>query len=234
LNFILITGASRGLGYCLAEDYAAAGFSVLAAARNIRGEKLCLLKEKYKDRLILLSMDVSDSKSVEKAAEKAKQLIPHLDIIINNAAVHYPDTVNVLEEVNIENCLDTININAVGPLRVAKEFIGLLDKGTLKMLVNISSEAGSISDCTMGKWFDYNMSKAALNMESKLLHNYLSIRMITVLAIHPGWIKTDMGGPNAPLAPEESSRNIMTTIANNIGRLNSPIFIDYVGRPMNY
>jgi NAD(P)-dependent dehydrogenase (short-subunit alcohol dehydrogenase family) len=206
----------------------------LAAARNIRAEKLNILKEKYKGRLILLSMDVSNSESVEKAAKKSKQLIPHLDIIINNAAVHYPDSDNVLEEVNIENCLDTININAIGPLRVAKEFVGLLDKGTLKMLVNISSDAGSISDCTMGNWFDYNMSKAALNMESKLLHNYLSRRMITVLAIHPGWIKTDMGGSNAPLAPEEASKNIMTTIANNIGRLNAPLFINNVGRPMNY
>ena len=206
----------------------------MAAARNIRVEKMSILKEKYKDRLILLSMNVSNSESVEKAAKKSKQLIPHLDIIINNAAVHYPDSDNVLEEVNIENCLDTININAVGPLRVAKEFVGLLDKGTSKMLVNISSDAGSISDCTMGNWFDYNMSKAALNMESKLLHNYLSRRMITVLAIHPGWIKTDMGGPNAPLAPEEASKNIMTTIANNIGRLNAPLFINNVGRPMNY
>ena len=179
-------------------------------------------------------MDVSNTESVEKAAEMANQLVPHLDIIINNAAVHYFDSDNVLEEVNIENCLETININAVGPLRVAKEFVGLLDKGTLRMLVNISSEAGSISDCTVGNWFDYNMSKAALNMESMQLHNYLSRRMITVLAIHPGWIKTDMGGPNAPQLPEEAAKSIMTTIANNIGKLNSPIFIDNVGRPMNY
>jgi NAD(P)-dependent dehydrogenase (short-subunit alcohol dehydrogenase family) len=207
---------------------------VLAAARNIRAEKLSLLKEKYMDRLILLPMDVSNTESVEKAAEKAKQLIPHLDIIINNAGVHYPDTVNVLEEVNIQNCLETININAVGPLRVAKEFVELLDKGTLKMLVNISSDAGSISNCTMGNWFDYNMSKAALNMQTKQLHNYLSGRMITVLAIHPGWIKTDMGGPDAPQLPEEAAKNIMATIANNIGRLDSPIYIDNIGRPINY
>ena len=127
MKSVLITGASRGLGYCLAEKYAAKGFYVIACARNINSEKLKNLKITYKDSIQLVAMDVSDDKSVEKAAEEVKQSIQALDIIINNAGVHFNDTDNELESVNLDHCLETFNINTLGALRVSKAFVSLLE-----------------------------------------------------------------------------------------------------------
>jgi len=231
---VLITGASRGLGFTLAEEYAAKGFFVFACARNIESDRLKSLKEKYNNNISLIPMDVSQTESVEQAAKEVKQTTAYLDIIINNAAVHSEDSGAELELVNLDNCIEVYNINVVGPLRVTKAFVSLLDNGESKVLVNISSESGSISDCRREKEFDYCMSKAALNMESKMLQNYFMRRNIKVLAIHPGWIRTDMGGANADLSPAESAQNIISIIEQNEENLKGPIYIDYTGKPMNY
>lgn len=231
---VLITGSSRGLGYALAEEYAANGFYVFACARDIKTDGLKRLKEKYKENISLIIMDVSHSESVERAAEQVKQMVTHLDIIINNAAVHSEDSFAELETVNIDNCIEVYNIDALGPLRVTKAFCSLLDHGELKVLANISSESGSISDCKREKEFDYCMSKAALNMESKLLQNYLIKRDIKVLAIHPGWIRSDMGGANADFSTNESAKNVLNIIDQYKDNLDGPVFVDYTGKALNY
>lgn len=231
---VLITGASRGLGYALADSYASAGFYVIACARNVDSSALQKLKGTYKDNIYVVAMDVAKTDSVEKAATQIELAVSSIDIVINNAAIHSEDSSLELEKINVDNCLETYNVNALGALRVAKAFISLLDKGYLKVLVNISSEAGSISNCNRGKEFDYCMSKAALNMESKMLQNYLKDRNIKVLAIHPGWIKTEMGGPNADISSSEAAKGIIDITEKYRQGEKELLYIDYTGKPMEF
>ena len=230
----LITGASRGFGYCLTEAYLRKGYRVFAGVRGENTGRLPALKSEYGDQLIYVSMDMADSAQVKAAAEQVKQMTTSLDIIVCNAAIHATDSFEVLEEVNVDNCLEVYNINSLGPLRVAKEFLPLLEQSEHGVLVNISSETGSIGDCWRHKEFDYCMSKTALNMESKLLQNYLGERGIKVLAVHPGWMRTDMGGPNATSSPEEAAEKLMKVIEQH-GDVKDPvIFVDNDGNQMNY
>jgi NAD(P)-dependent dehydrogenase (short-subunit alcohol dehydrogenase family) len=231
---VLITGASRGLGYAMCENYLKSGCRVFACMRSISGKAVRKLKEQYGEDLLLFEMDVAVSQSVEQAAEKIRQVTSCLDIIINNAAIHSGSSMNNLEQVIAEDCLEVYNVNTLGPLRVAKEFAGLLEGGSMKVLANISSEAGSISTCGKEREFDYCMSKVALNMESVLLQNYLRSRGIKVLALHPGWVRTDMGGKQADFAPEVSAQNVVNVIKDHARDLEGALFLNYDGKSIMF
>lgn len=231
---VLIAGASRGLGLALVEEYAKKGFFVIACSRKGINENLRSLEEKYEGAICVVTMDVADTESVKRTAAQVGEIVSGIDIIINNAAIHATDSGAVLEKVDIGNCIEVYNVNTLGPLRVAQAFIDLLEKSKLKNLVNISSEAGSIKNCTREKEFDYTMSKAALNMESKLLQNYLKSRDIKVLAIHPGWMRTDMGGSKADYSPEESARFVANQIEKYGDDINGPIYVNCDGNVLEY
>lgn len=231
---ILISGASRGLGQGLAKKYLERGFIVYACMRSLKQEGFTELKERFGDALQVIAMDVASTESVERAAAAVKGMTEGLDIIINNAAVNREGGPKILEEVDVDNFLGTYNINTLGALRVAKEFVGLLERGSMKALVNISSEAGSISACRREKEFDYCMSKAALNMQSVLLQNYLGNRGIKVLALHPGWIRSDMGGPEADLTVDEAAGYVSAVIDKYHRDLGGPVYLDYMGNILKY
>lgn len=230
---VLITGASRGLGYALALQYLKNGYTVYACARNIEGSKLASLKEEFSNDLHIIQMDVAISSSVQEAALLVKKYCNKLDVIINNAGIHPKGTLDILEDVNLDNALEVYNVNSVGALRVAKEFLDLLQNGEDKILLNISSEAGSISSCPRSKEFHYCMSKAAMNMGSMLLQNYLKERGIKVLAVHPGWIRTDMGGSNADLDPLEAAQCIVNLTVDKKYQMEDPVFIDRYGNELS-
>lgn len=231
---VLITGASRGLGHDMAAVYLAEGCRVLACARGGSSPKLAALKDKFGEDLQIIEMDIADSDSVLQAATQVKGHTDYLDIIINNAGIHADDSFKVLEDINVDNSLEVYNVNTLGALRVAQQFTALLGKGTAKILVNISSESGSITNCPREKEFDYCMSKAALNMQSVLLQNYLKIRGIKVLAVHPGWFRSDMGGPNAHLAVLEAAEGVVRLIDKFGSDLSGPVFVDYTGNEVKY
>lgn len=227
---VLIAGASRGLGASLTFHYLKNGFTVFAGVREISNEKLATFKSKFGDHLIVIKMDVSCSKSVKEAADLVKSYCNKLDVIINNAGIHAEDSVEVLENVNLDNLLEVYNVNAIGALRVAKEFLGLLQNGDDKVIVNITSESGSIGSCQRNKEFDYGMSKSALNMASVILQNYLKEREIKILAVHPGWMRTDMGGKSADIDPAEAAECIFNLVEKNKHNLEAPIFEDRDGQ----
>lgn len=202
---VLIAGASRGLGYFLAQKYLEDGAFVLAGVRKPDSGQLAVLAERYPDRLIQLPMDVADTASVEKAAALAAKKVRYVDVVINNAGIHAESSFQTLEQTDLDDCTPVYNVNAVGPLRVVKAFLPLIPGNGGALIVNISSESGSISTAGREKEFDYCMSKAALNMGTKLLDNYLCGRGIKVIAVHPGWMRTDMGGMNADLDPYETA-----------------------------
>lgn len=225
---ILITGASRGLGLCFTRKYLELGYEVYAGARDVEAQLLMLLKEEYKDRLIIIQLEVSDTTSVINAAKMIGSHTDRIDILINNAAIHSNSSFDILEAADIDDCLEVYNVNSLGALRVVKAFLPMIRKGEGAKIINISSESGSISTCGREKEFDYCMSKAALNMGTKLLSNYLKKDNIIVLAVHPGWMRTDMGGRNAHLDPYETSSRL-AELFENITTTESPIFIDNEG-----
>jgi len=226
---VLIAGASRGLGYSLTYQYLKSGVTVFAGVRDIKCEKLAILKTKFKDHLIVIQMDVASSQSVKRAANQIKTYCDKLDVIINSAGIHSDDSFEVLENVNLDNALEVYNVNSIGILRVVKEFLGLLQNGDDKILINISSESGSIGSCQRSKEFDYCMSKAAVNMASVLLQNYLKERKIKVLAVQPGWMRTDMGGNSADIDPLEAAECIFKLAEENKHNLETPVFVDRYG-----
>lgn len=226
---VLISGASRGLGLCFAKKYLEDGCMVFAGARNEGAAGLKELKEKYGDLLVSLQLDVADTKSVESAAEAASAYTDHLDVIINNAGIHSETSFLELEDADLDDCLPVYDVNAVGPIRVVKAFLPLLKKGESGLVVNISSESGSIGTAERIKEFDYCMSKAALNMGTKLLHNYLKDMNINVIAVHPGWMRTDMGGQNATQDPFETAGRLTELFEEVREGRNKAVFMDNTG-----
>lgn len=229
MNNVLITGASRGLGFFLAKKYLEDGNRVFAGVRDIQAPKLKDLAKEYPDRLIIVELNVADTESVNKAAITVKHHTGKVDILINNAAIHNETSFEKLENADIDDCLNVYDVNSLGPLRVVKAFLPLIRESQNAKIINISSESGSIGACQREKEFDYCMSKAALNMASKLLSNYLKRDQTVVLAVHPGWMRTDMGGSNADLDPYETAC-CLVKLFNGIKDVEQPVFIDNDGK----
>ena len=206
---VLITGAGKavGLGFNLVLRYLEAGDNVAATIRNPSNE-LDELKEQYGDRLTILTMDIGNSESVNKAAEELSSVTDHLDLIINNAVTVSPDCDKGFFDADLDLISRTIDVTAVGAMRVIKAFFPLLGKSPKPALImNISSEAGSISKCYRTNMIDYGMAKAAMNMATMNLYNTLKDdRKINIFCVHPGWIRTD-GRPDnpAPLSSYEAA-----------------------------
>jgi len=208
-DIVMITGTGRSyaLGYNLVLRYLEAGDTVIATVRK-PSEDINMLKEQYGDRLIVATMDLLDSASVNAAAEEVATRVDHIDTLINNAVGVSPDCDKGFFEANLDYIARTVDIIAVGTMRVIKAFYPLLMKapGTA-LIMNISSEAGSIERCYRTNMIDYGMGKAALNMATMNLYNtFRKEGKINIFAVHPGWIRTDGKQSNpAPLSSYEAA-----------------------------
>lgn len=228
---VFITGAGRGLGLCLVRVFLEKGYTVFAG-RFKETKNLDSLAGAGNGELHCIHLDVSITESVERAAKEVGMLAEGLDVLINNAAVCESEGA-VLEELDFDKTSTILTINTLGPLRVTKAFLPLLRHGSMKTIVNISSEAGSIENCRRKGMFGYSMSKAALNMQSKLLENLLAGDGFRVKSIHPGWMRTDMGGKNADIDPQEAAEGIFGIIANQEQGATA-LYCDYKGKPLEY
>lgn len=230
---VFITGAQRGLGLALCEVLLTKGFQVYASTRRQAPESLMALEEKYGNALSIFVLDVSSDLSVQQAAERFVSKSDCLDVLINNAGVRFDSSSARLEEVNFDAALQIFNVNSIGPLRVSRHFLPFLKKGRKRLIINISSEAGSISQCWREKEFDYCMSKAALNMQSVILHNYLQKDGLDILVVHPGWMRTDMGGADADIAPSTAAQGI-AALMEAPRTAGQHFFVDYNGQPISW
>jgi NAD(P)-dependent dehydrogenase (short-subunit alcohol dehydrogenase family) len=230
---VLVTGADAGLGLSLVKRFLKADFAVFAGVYRSDAE-LHILASEYGDALALIPLDVADMESVRAAARRVAERTNTLDIVINNAGIHLvKNPSQSLEQLDFENqqFQQTMNVNAFGPLRVIQQFQPLMENSEQKLIINISSEAGSIADCRRENQFAYCMSKAALNMQSKILQNYLQPRGFKVLAVHPGWMRTNMGGPHATISPDDSAGGIFQ-LALKEWKADDPIYVNYQGDPL--
>ncbi len=227
---VLITGASRGLGASLARAFAERGALVFAGARGVR-PALDAIAERYPGQVRAVDLDVTSDASVARAYAAVAAEAPALDVLINNAAIRSPSVSNAIEEVDFGDMARTFEVNSIGPLRIVQRFLPMLRAGASPVLVNVSSEAGSIGQCWRDREFDYCMSKAAMNMATALLANYLRGE-IRVLSLHPGWLRTDMGGAAAALDPDTTAGDIVALILREAARAEGPLFQTHEGETL--
>ena len=205
----LVTGANRGLGLGLTRALLARGDRVVAACRHPgKASELNGLAGEYPGRLHLLPLDVADPKSHAQFARELPLVCDGIDLLINNAGVlHSGERFGSVSAAHLE---DSFRINAMGPLLLTQAVASQLADGA--RVANISSELGSISGLTRFGTPSYNISKAAQNMVTALLKDALSARGIIVLALHPGWVQTDMGGSGAAITAEQSAEGLLRVI----------------------
>ena len=207
MSTVLITGANRGVGLELVKHYAACGDEVLACCRNPHAADAL---RKIDGDVKPIELQVTEAASV--AALAAKLAGQTVDILINNAGTlgpDYPD--QTAYTMDFEGFAETLAVNTIAPVRVMQALLPQLRTSNDPKVVNITSQMGAIGlDMTMG--FAYCSSKAALNKFMKLAAIELGKEGIHVCLIHPGWVQTDMGGPQADITPAESARGIAQTI----------------------
>lgn len=198
---ILITGCNRGLGLELSRQFAADGWRVLATCREPgSAEALKALREQY-SLLEIFPLDVTDSRQM---AELGRELRGRpIDILLSNAGYYGPKGVT-FGHVDLDEWRKVLEINTLAPYRLAETFCDNVAASGRKVIAVISSKVGSIADNGSGGGYLYRSSKTAVNQVVKSLSVDLRERGIIALALHPGWVQTDMGGPNALISAEES------------------------------
>lgn len=188
----LVTGANRGLGRETARQLLAAGHTVLVAARQQAAavETAAELGE----RAYPLRLDVTSADDIAAAAEQVRERFGHLDVLVNNAAIHY-DTWQHVASADLTVVREAAETNVYGPWQLTQALLPLLRAGGHQRIVNVSSGAGSLTEMTSGSTPAYSITKAALNALTRMLAADLRADGILVNAVCPGWVATDMGGP---------------------------------------
>lgn len=207
---VMVTGANRGIGLEFVSQLLGRGDRVIAACRQPESATaLQELAQGANDQLSIVQLDVTDEASVKAARAAVGELTDAIDLLINNAGILQSD--GRLEAFQPEVMRQTFNVNSVGPMLVASQFADLVKKGNDPQIINISSQLGSLQAVSPG-WtlYSYNASKAALNMITRMQANELKSAGVTVVTAHPGWVQTDMGGPNAAVTPPDSAGGLLT------------------------
>jgi NAD(P)-dependent dehydrogenase (short-subunit alcohol dehydrogenase family) len=235
---VCVTGADHGLGFALAEGFLSRGFDVFAGRYQKESLGLERLSAKYPGHLIPVDMDISDSAAVQRAADYISWETDHIDILINNAAILGDIHKTVEDTLDFAEMVRVYEVNALGSLRTANALLPLIKNGLQKLIVNISSEAGSIENSYRTAWFGYCMSKSALNMQSTIIHNQIRAWGGQVMAIEPGWMQTFMSGHknyDATYTPEQSAERIIALILRHKDYLgDKAVFINNLGDKMNW
>ena len=198
---ILITGANRGIGLALTEQFAADGWQVLACCRNPAGARqLQRLAEQNPD----IEIHALDVTNYEQMSALADQLANRpIDILLSNAGIYGSKGVG-FGDVDAREWRQVLEVNTIAPLMLVQAFVEPVAASQKKLVAVISSKVGSIADNSSGGSYVYRSSKTAVNQVVKSLSIDLAGRDIAVISLHPGWVKTDMGGPNAEISPDES------------------------------
>jgi NAD(P)-dependent dehydrogenase (short-subunit alcohol dehydrogenase family) len=207
---VAVTGASRGLGLEFVRQLIDRGDRVCAMARDPGGGLTALLSRHQGDSLAI-KCDVTDEASVLAAAQELRSRWNTLDVLINNAGVAGGREAS-LANLDWQDVRATFETNTLGPLRATRAFLPLLRAGRSPKAVHITSTLGSIARNEDGGWWAYRMSKAALNMACKNMAIELRRAGIATFVLHPGWVRTDMGGSAAPLSAAESVRGMLRVI----------------------
>ena len=223
---ILVTGANRGLGLGLVKKFLKNNEKVICTTRNIsKSKELILCKKKYNDNLEICELDLLDKESPNILSNFLGN--EPIDLFINNAGV-IGHSAQHFKSVSLNHWLDVLKVNLIAPLLITQSIIKNIEKSSERKIYFISSKVGSIEDNKSGGMYIYRSSKTALNQVVKSLSIDLKPLGISVISLHPGWVRTEMGGPNALISVEESV-NGMVDVISNTSIINSGQFINYDG-----
>lgn len=213
---LLITGANRGIGLELCKQYLNEDWKVHAACRDPNNAtRLSVLADKYPNNLTVHTLDVSKT---EQIAELQKKIADKpIDILFNNAGI-YGAEASEFGNTDKDTWLETFNVNVISPMKMVEAFAENVGSSEIKIIANMSSKMASIEDNSSGGSYAYRSSKTALNMTMTSASHDLKASAIAVVLLHPGWVRTQMGGPNGELSSEESAtslRDILSKVTIN-------------------
>lgn len=223
---ILVTGANRGIGLALTRLFLDRGDRVVATARKpSAANELNRLAFAHPGRLAILPLDLGKPASIDELAREVPLVADSIDVLVNNAGVlPSGERFGAIEPRHLE---EAFRVNAMGPLLLTQALAPRLARDGAKIM-NVSSILGSIAERDSFYTPSYAISKAALNMATRLLAHALADQGVTVFAIHPGWVRTDMGGPKADLAVEDSARGLLAVL-DRVGLADSGRFLSWEG-----
>lgn len=224
MSTVLITGTNRGIGLELTKQYAEAGWDVLACCREPKTATMLNALAANHSKIHVYALDVSNFNQIDALAQQLNHIA--IDLLINNAGV-YPE--GNLSQSDVENWLNGFMINSIAPLKMAMAFRPHIAKSQLKKLATLSSKMGSIDDNTSGGSYMYRSTKTAVNSVMKSLSIDLREHGIAVVTLHPGWVETDMGGPNALINTKTSVEGLRQVI-DHLNLENTGKFIAYDGK----
>lgn len=216
---ILITGTSRGIGFQLTVEALNQGHSVLAVARKI--EPLKNLHADFASKLTIVQADVGTPEGVT-AIKAAAEKMGTIDVLINNAGIFKKGESKA-------DLMESFEVNAIAPFLLTKELLPFVQKSKSPRVIQISTMMASIHDNTSGGAHAYRASKTALNMLTKGLA--LEFPKVSFQLIHPGWVKTEMGGEGATVEIVDSAKGIWKVIESS-NTANSGSYRDYLGREL--
>ncbi|MEE2742609.1 MAG: SDR family oxidoreductase [Bdellovibrionota bacterium] len=210
---VFITGVNRGLGLSLSQVFLERKMTVYGTVRNLHSDNMDgikNLKKEYHQKLHLIKLDVTQKNLQEQIIQHIPKDL-ELDILITNSGIYNKNTSAGLEKHTMEDTFEALMVNTLGPMKVTQTLLPNLQRSKDPKVVNITSILGSIAlNKNFSSTYDYRVSKAGLNMFSKNLA--LEFPEIIVLNLHPGWVKTRMGGDEAPLTPERSAQKMVSII----------------------
>ena len=221
---VLITGANRGIGLELARQYSDAGWRVIGTARTPKAANT--LAELGAE---VMELDVADQASVDRLARALAD--QPLDMLINSAGIQ--PLIWSLAEIDFDEFETALKVNTVGPARVVRALLPNLRSGRERKIINVTTNLSSIASNLDGKFYGYRESKAALNMFTRSLAAELGPERFVCIVLHPGWVRTDMGGPDAPLDVVESVRG-MRHVIENLRPEDNGSFLTYAGERMEW
>lgn len=198
---IVITGCNRGIGLELTRQYERAGWRVYATCRQPEtAYELNDVARGSSGRVSVHPLDVTNAAHIWALAQVVGST--PIDVLFNNAGVYGPDDQD-LGGLDVDEWLHTFRINAIAPIKIIEALVGNVARGRRKLIASMTSKMGSMADNGSGGSYIYRSSKAALNAGMKSVAVDLRPRGITVLTLHPGWVKTEMGGPGALITAAE-------------------------------
>ena len=236
MRHILITGSNRGIGLELVQQYLKRDDTMIfATCRHPEAaDELNHLAAEHPRRVHVIALDVSDQRSIEDAVTRVREKTDALEMLINNAGIlpggvaNRDPNIAAFGQLEAQAILRVLHINTVAPVMVAQAFAGLLSSGDHPRLINLSSDAGSIALRSNGCDYSYSASKAALNMMTRCLAGDLRDGGVIAVCVHPGFLRTDMGGPNAHMDVEETIPTLVRVI-DDLTMVDSGQFFNWDG-----
>jgi NAD(P)-dependent dehydrogenase (short-subunit alcohol dehydrogenase family) len=228
MKTVLITGANRGIGLEFCRQYASDGWRIIACSRNpANSDVLNKLADQYQDQIQLQALDVADHLQIDGLAQTLAN--ESIDLLINNAGIYPVSDNRGFGHSDYAEWGKAFRINTMAPLKMAESFVAQIARSQHKTIVTITSKMGSIADNGSGGSYLYRSSKVAVNMVVKSLAIDLKPSGITAIVFHPGWVKTDMGGPNAMISSAQSVTG-MRQVISKLTLADSGKFFGYDGQ----